>query len=402
LAPHSPLIRGNALCNIRSFVVERHGAAAFDAFARALDPDTERALRFARWSEWYPAASQSLALFAYDARFGRGDLATIPAIGAWQCGRDLASPLGLLFRLFPVPRLLAHPDVAWRRFHDTGRWTSSSDGDVTWARVHEWHGGSPSSCAVLWGYLERLCHDLSGGTERMSHSRCAYRGDAFCEYRIARRFDPAKTLPFVDVSAADLPLVGRELAQIPSLDATSEAIIALVRGHLPGCDAALSLPDADGQFRVATTHGTPRTHYDHRWLLESAGECFAILEAHVEHGAVDDPRLRLLGDFVPWFGLALSRVATARATHDTWNWDTRVDRAAERYALTARQRQVLARLVRGDSNRQIALELGCAEDTVEVHVTAIHKKVGVDGRTRLTARVAECDPNTPAPSRRKP
>jgi DNA-binding CsgD family transcriptional regulator len=392
LAPSPPMIRGNALCNIRSFIVERHGTKAFDAFARELDPETEQLLRHARWSEWYPAVSQSLALFAYDARFGRGDLATVPAIGAWQCARDMASPLGFLYRLFPVSRLLACPDVPWRRFHNTGHWSTGAHDATTWVRLHGWTGGSLSSCAVLLGYLERICHDVSGGTERMTHPRCAFRGEPFCEYRIAQRFDGVTPFPFVEVGAADIPLVGRELAQLPSREATGEAIISLVRSHLPGCSASLALLDPSGELRVVNTHGAPRARYGHQWMLESAGEAVGMLGVHVEGSYGDDPRLRLVADFVPWFGLALSRTVTRKSPAEGWSWDERVASATERYGLTRRQREVLAQLVQGLSNKEIANVLGCTEDTVEVHVSAIHKKVGVDGRTRLTARVAECPP----------
>lgn len=55
--------------------------------------------------------------------------------------------------------------------------------------------------------------------------------------------------------------------------------------------------------------------------------------------------------------------------------------------LTPRQREVLARLRDGKSNKQIAHELGLTEGTVKVHVTAILRLLGVRNRTQaaLTA-----------------
>lgn len=58
---------------------------------------------------------------------------------------------------------------------------------------------------------------------------------------------------------------------------------------------------------------------------------------------------------------------------------------AARWALTPRQREVLAHLARGGSNRDAAGTLGCAESTVELHVTAILRKAGVPSRARLVA-----------------
>ncbi len=50
--------------------------------------------------------------------------------------------------------------------------------------------------------------------------------------------------------------------------------------------------------------------------------------------------------------------------------------------LTARQHQVLALLAQGKSNRHICRELGLAEGTVKIHVTAILKAFNVTNRTQ--------------------
>jgi DNA-binding CsgD family transcriptional regulator len=65
----------------------------------------------------------------------------------------------------------------------------------------------------------------------------------------------------------------------------------------------------------------------------------------------------------------------------------RVDRMAQRWGLTARQREVLAGLARGHSNRALAQVLGCAEKTVEVHVSAVLEKSGVGSRAALLAQL---------------
>ena len=51
--------------------------------------------------------------------------------------------------------------------------------------------------------------------------------------------------------------------------------------------------------------------------------------------------------------------------------------------MTLRQRAVLWQLMRGRSNRQIADELGIAEETVKVHLKALFVEAGVRSRLEL-------------------
>jgi DNA-binding NarL/FixJ family response regulator len=50
--------------------------------------------------------------------------------------------------------------------------------------------------------------------------------------------------------------------------------------------------------------------------------------------------------------------------------------------LTERQLEVLALIVRGHSNKQIARTMRISEKTVKAHITAIFKALGVINRTQ--------------------
>lgn len=63
--------------------------------------------------------------------------------------------------------------------------------------------------------------------------------------------------------------------------------------------------------------------------------------------------------------------------------------ASPSIAFTPRQTEVLALLVRGSSNKEIADRLGCAEATVRVHVSTIMRLLDVENRTQVaTSAVA--------------
>jgi FixJ family two-component response regulator len=57
-------------------------------------------------------------------------------------------------------------------------------------------------------------------------------------------------------------------------------------------------------------------------------------------------------------------------------------------ALTPREREVMAHVVAGRLNKQIAAELGTAEKTVKVHRARVMKKMGVASVAELVARVS--------------
>lgn len=84
------------------------------------------------------------------------------------------------------------------------------------------------------------------------------------------------------------------------------------------------------------------------------------------------------------FGFARSLMAGADG-NARGDLDSRLTTAEVTWSLTSRQVTVLRHVARGDSNKEIAEQLGCAENTVEHHVTQLLQKARVPSRTRLMA-----------------
>ncbi len=72
-------------------------------------------------------------------------------------------------------------------------------------------------------------------------------------------------------------------------------------------------------------------------------------------------------------------------------YDEQLERRARAWNLTPRQTEVLEHVVLGRANKEIAMALGCALRTVEVHVGAVLAKAGCDRRVELIARFHEPD-----------
>ena len=56
-------------------------------------------------------------------------------------------------------------------------------------------------------------------------------------------------------------------------------------------------------------------------------------------------------------------------------------------SLTKREEQIIARLLRGETNREIAAAFGVSEHTVKVQLGKLYAKTGVKSRLELALRV---------------
>ena len=102
-------------------------------------------------------------------------------------------------------------------------------------------------------------------------------------------------------------------------------------------------------------------------------------------------------------GVAVSVVAVAAIAPPATHTDAEPDAlsgadgaASDRWSpvpsagLTMRQRVVLSLVAQGQPNKRIAAELGIAERTVKLHVTALLEKLRARNRTHLLVVARDC------------
>jgi DNA-binding NarL/FixJ family response regulator len=119
-----------------------------------------------------------------------------------------------------------------------------------------------------------------------------------------------------------------------------------------------------------------------RALAERSAEQLAdTVRRHVQgeppHPGASITSLQAQG--LPPHYLVVDRSSTGQAT-------ARVHVLATRWGLTGRESEVLEHIIQGTSNKVIAVRLGCAERTVEVHVTHVLSKAEVESRSALIAK----------------
>jgi DNA-binding NarL/FixJ family response regulator len=154
----------------------------------------------------------------------------------------------------------------------------------------------------------------------------------------------------------------------------------------------LNLPDMDG-FRAlaALREGFPAVpvvvlsaYNDRETVLKAidAGAMGFIGKSSGSQVMVNALRLVLSG------GVYLPPEALTHPEAQVTPWDGKTGVSAADLGLTDRQREVLALLVHGKANKLICRELGLAEGTVKIHVSAILRALNVTNRTQAVLAVA--------------
>lgn len=112
-------------------------------------------------------------------------------------------------------------------------------------------------------------------------------------------------------------------------------------------------------------------------------------------GAHADAGVRLRGRSRRWYtvhaslaeGCDVTRAGHAVVVLTPLGGGERAGLLAQLYGLTPREREVAARVARGESGKQIAAALGLSEHTVQAHIDNACAKIGVRGRRELVARL---------------
>lgn len=174
----------------------------------------------------------------------------------------------------------------------------------------------------------------------------------------------------LDLSGATLALA-EAFATAPEPARLAEAIADTLATYLHFTHIRLWLGQAPTERAHAVSLGDRPAH-SRVFVIHHAGTRVALVEVD------EDGDLAGLEALIPWAAVAIERSLRA---------EERESGEPSAPPFTPRQKQIADLLGAGLGNKEIASALGCAEATVEDHLTAVYRKLGVRGRTALLARM---------------
>jgi hypothetical protein len=176
------LTKGTGFLNVREFVHGRFGPEAWATVLAQLAPPEKSALEAVVPVGWYDLGLYVRLIRAVDDRLGVGDLRLVHALGRFEAERDLTTIQRVFLRLVRPSFAIEQMNKYWRRFHDSGDWTTHRGDREVIATLTGWEGVDVALCRELVGYLGRTLELLGGRDVTMEHRRCRGRGDSICEF----------------------------------------------------------------------------------------------------------------------------------------------------------------------------------------------------------------------------
>jgi DNA-binding CsgD family transcriptional regulator len=390
-----PLCRGIGLCNLRVYVVEQHGERAWERVKESLWATDRVELERVTEASWSDAGLHDRVTRAVCDVLGGGSLYLASCIGRASAERNATGVMRWFYQLIDPEYAIRNMSIYWRRMsiywrrdRDGGYFRAEMDHERVIATLHDWQQDE-ACCMSLLHYLGRIL-EFFGRVSALEHPRCRSHGDAWCEYRA--RFRLGEISDSGDMAVQSLPealAALREIAGMGDADAVRNAIVRLFTRFLGARGVELLRMD---EAKAAASITEKRTEPPvQKFVLEHAGAAVGYL---VLEPPTDTALQAMIHEIVPWLGLVLAPSSAPRTSEQTMRARDLKDclrHAKQAVALTRRELDVVALAAQGRSNKEVACELGISEATVEVHMTHIFRKYGVDGRGALIAQFWRAD-----------
>lgn len=386
------LVKGSLLLHTKQFVHDRFGPEAWRTQLMEL-PAAERANMLQPMAAyWYDLSTFRRLLRAVRKYFGKGSCSVMAELGRFTADRELSGARSWL--LYPAQSSFAvrNLELCWRRMFDMGCWTSRHEEGVLVLRLSEWEGQS-ALCDWGAGYVRRVLELFGWRVNGVQHMDALLVDEDVCAFHVEGSLEVNAVRVRKLTSRAEVLQVAQMLARYDHAEEMARLVVELVRVQLGGVGVQLWVTsNEENEMRLLCTAGE-RGPGEQRgcFLLEAGGRTVGRIEVRHGRKQLDETSADLLDELLPFIADRLAHVLDLRAPapnqlpNEDEAFRQRLLMARHLWGLTSRQSDVLALAVRGQTNKEIAMALGCKKSTVELHVSHILRKCRADNRSVLTA-----------------
>lgn len=175
--------KGVGFSNVKAFAIERYGQDGWEKVLAELTQPERDELAAIVAVGWYSLSFYAKLIRVVDKVHGYGDLGLLLQLGRYEAEKDLTTLHRMLLRLASPAFAVEKTAEYWRRFHDTGAWTMSREGDSALRGVLEgWGCVDVALCRELQGYLMRTMELVGAKNVTCEHVRCRAKGDPACVF----------------------------------------------------------------------------------------------------------------------------------------------------------------------------------------------------------------------------
>ncbi|QRK05694.1 response regulator transcription factor [Archangium violaceum] len=386
------LVKGPLLLHTKQFVHDRFGPGVWRMQVAGLPAASRAGVLHPLAACWYDLGTFRRLLRALCEYTGRGSGFIMGELGRLTADRELSGdPRWVL--------LLAQPSFAvrdlalcWRRMFDVGRWDARHEEGKLELRLAEW-GAEPALCDWVAGYVRRALELFGWQVEELEHAEGLAHDAATCVFRAGGYQKPESLRVHKLTSRAEVLRVARVLTHRTRAEELARLVVELSRVQL-GCAGAqlwVVEEEGDGMRLLCSAGEWERCGQRSCFLLETGGRTVGRIEVGHVQEQLEESSATLLDELLPFIADSLARALASRAPapavlrNEDQAFRLRLEAARHLWGLTARQADVVALAVQGQTNKEIAEALGCQKSTVELHMSHILKKCGADNRSMLAA-----------------
>ncbi|OJH39887.1 helix-turn-helix transcriptional regulator [Cystobacter ferrugineus] len=386
------LVKGSLLQHTKHFVHERFGQDAWRMQVEALPAVGRTGVLRPVPACWYDLDLFRLLLRALCEYTGCGSGFVMGELGRFTVERELLGEQRWGLHLARPSFAVRNLELCWRRMFDVGRWDSQHEDGALELRLTEWEG-TPALCDWIGGYVRRTLELFGWQVEGLEHSDGLSHDAATCAFRAEGHQRPEVARVHKLASRAEVLQAARVLEHCTRAEVLARFVVELSRAQLGCSGAQLWVMGEEGEgMRLLYSAGEwVRGGQRSCFLLETSGRKVGRIEVWHVQEQLEEASATLLDELMPFIaerlvGLLESRraqLAVLRNEDDAFR--QRLQAARHLWGLTARQADVVALAVQGQTNKEIAGALGCQKSTVELHMSHILKKCGADNRSMLAA-----------------